>query len=407
VSRAPRPFDSLLAEARRHLVPDSHGPDHDWSAADAALHRRLAEGPGRSPSIARRPPIVAIASGVALAAAAAATLVFRPLPAPVRSGTTLEIAGSVDSIPGPGALRVVGASGELRGASSPIHVGDRLATAAEDVSFVSRSDVGALAVAWRVERESTLLVTRARAPLGLTLESGAVEADVAKVARGEAFVVDVGPVRVAVKGTHLRVARSGDRASVDLTEGTIAIGPIPEAGLTEGKLVRAPAHVELDLVRPDPVRLVGGSETVRARAFDHDSHVVAGPARGPIDAPAPAAPTDSAASSASPSPSPIAPPPSASVSSAVPSAAAPARRMPAEIVREAVAACIAKNIPAGPVRVVISSSLTVEVDRRGVVKVARFDPPLSPEVEACASSSIYETHFAGVTTERISIVVER
>ena len=88
----------------------------------------------------------------------------------------------------------------------------------------------------------------------LALRVGAVEAQVTPVAMGEAFAVDVDGVRVAVHGTHLRVARAergGSWVVVDLSEGVISVGAPPKAGSTMGVLVTAPAHVEFSTTDVD------------------------------------------------------------------------------------------------------------------------------------------------------------
>lgn len=412
MSITPRNLDDLVAEARKHLVPETHDATYDWESLDRALEVRGAARTfaslGRASQSGAR---WAALSGVALAAAAAAVLFLRPSPPAIRAGAaaTQQIAASVASAPDDG-FRIVSSRGELRGVSSPIHLGDRIETGANEVSFISHSpsEPARQSVAWRVEAHSRLVVASARAPLGLTLENGAVEADVARVSQGEAFVVDVGSVRVAVKGTHLRVARSGDRATIDLTEGTIAIGAIPEAGLTTGKLVTAPAHVEIDLLHPAELRIVTASEAVRSEA-SAPALRVAPPARAG-DRPVVASPTPSPAlpllpiapaSSAAPAASPV-----AAVAARAPTVA-PENRHPEEIVRAAVRACIDANVPSGPVRVVINTTLTLDMDSNGGIARARFEPPLSPEVQRCASASIYKTRFPGSTTERISIAAER
>ena len=88
------------------------------------------------------------------------------------------------------------------------------------------------------------VVTHVQGALILALERGAVEAQVVPVASGEAFAVDVDGSRVAVHGTHLRVAREGQRVVVDLNEGVVSVGAAPRAGSVLGTLVNAPAHVE-------------------------------------------------------------------------------------------------------------------------------------------------------------------
>ncbi len=64
------------------------------------------------------------------------------------------------------------------------------------------------------------------------------------VASGEAFAVDVDGARIAVHGTHLRVARVMDHVTIDLTEGVISLGEAPRVGSTIGTLITAPAHAE-------------------------------------------------------------------------------------------------------------------------------------------------------------------
>ena len=100
-----------------------------------------------------------------------------------------------------------------------------------------------------------------------------MEAQVAPVAAGEAFAVDVDGARVAVHGTHLRVERQGGHAIVDLREGVVSIGLPPKSGATYGDLVTAPAHIEFDVADPHGTLKVS-HESSRVRAaisLDHPS----------------------------------------------------------------------------------------------------------------------------------------
>lgn len=393
----PRSIDRVVDEARRHYGPDTHGDGHDWSAADAALFARIAREPReRTPE---RRPILAIATGVALAAAAAATLFFRPAPAPIRDGGA-QAASLVGAAEG---LRIVGANGAVRSVSAPLVLGDRVETGRDAAGFVSLDEHGQRAVDWRVEGATRLAIARVRTPLGLALERGAVEADVTKVKSGEAFVVDVDGTRVAVRGTHLRVARDGARATVDLSEGTIAVGPIPAAGLTEGSLIKAPAHVEIDLAHGGAVTVDTHAAAVRARAFDHDvrdarAAATTSPTEGST-ASEPAAPDTALAPPIVPRPTTTAP---------LKPAASADPRTPNAVVGDAVLACIEKHVPASARHVTITSTLVLDIDSTsGSVKIARFDPPLPPEVQTCSSETIYKTRFTGSTSERIAIRAER
>ncbi|MFO0671268.1 MAG: FecR domain-containing protein [Polyangiaceae bacterium] len=388
-----RSVDRVVEEARRHFVPDTHGEGHDWSAADAALFARIRnEARGRTPE---RRPVLAIATGVALAAAAAATLFFRPAPAPVREGAPVL---ATTAMSGEG-LRIIGADGTTRALARPSAsaiASRRVAT--RRASF--RSTRPAPARWTSASSSSQLSVALARAPLGLALERGAVEADVTKVKSGEAFVVDVGGTRVAVRGTHLRVARDGAHATVDLSEGTIAIGPVPASGMTEGALVKAPAHVEIDLAHGGTVTVDARVAAVRARTFDHDVRVTA--AIATADQPPP---DDSTA----PSPSVAPPVPRPTTTAPLKPTTAADPRTPSTVVGDAVVACIEKHVPATSRHVTITSTLVLDIDgTSGAVKIARFEPPLPPEVQTCASETIYKTRFSGQTTlERIAIRAER
>jgi ferric-dicitrate binding protein FerR (iron transport regulator) len=81
----------------------------------------------------------------------------------------------------------------------------------------------------------------------LSLEAGAIAADVVPVAGGEPFAVDAAGHRVAVHGTRLRVALLGPGASpqgvqVAVSEGSAVVGVPRSLGRTEGTLVHV-GHV--------------------------------------------------------------------------------------------------------------------------------------------------------------------
>ena len=102
-----------------------------------------------------------------------------------------------------------------------------------------------------LERGARATVTHVQGALVLALEEGAVEAQVVPVPNGEAFAVDVGASRVAVHGTHLRVARAGGHVVVDLNEGVVSLGEAPRMGSTLGTLITAPAHAEFTTDEPE------------------------------------------------------------------------------------------------------------------------------------------------------------
>ena len=149
---------------------------------------------------------------------------------------TETAAGSVVAIQGDGQVLV---GGKPAAVGLVLRSGDTLDTRASRTTVDRPGKLTFVA-----ERTSRATVTHVRGGLVLALEAGAVEAQVVPVATGEAFAVDVGPARVAVHGTHLRVSRAGERVTVDLNEGVVSVGMAPRRGSTLGTLVTAPAHVE-------------------------------------------------------------------------------------------------------------------------------------------------------------------
>jgi len=248
-------------------------------------------------------------------------------------------------------------------------------------------------------------VTHTEGALVLALAQGAVEAQVVPVASGEAFAVDVDGARVAVHGTHLRVARDGEHVAVDLSEGVVSVGPAPRVGSVLGSLVTAPGHVEFvatnatgtltlthdpSAVRA-PVALNGAGTEPRARP----SPLAVPPSTTPkAEAMAPVRTPASAAGAAR--------------TEAHPGAAVePAPGVnPEDVISNAVRACMAERPRAENVTVVVRTTLRLDLADDGSVRAARFDPPVAPDVNGCAAASIYKTRFSHGGTQAIAIDFE-
>ena len=270
-------------------------------------------------------------------------------------------------------------------------------------------------VIFGLEHDSAVSVQHAASPLVLSLERGAAEAQVTPVPTGEAFAIDVvaqgGAVaRVAVHGTHLRVARAGDHVVVDLTEGVVSMGTPPRRGSTNGALVTAPAHVELDI-----------ADLEHSLVVDHGSAAVRA-----ADALAPEVKTAAVSTQ-----SPMAPPPgvhhddpphvdhAAAAAAAIVTAPKPSNVDPAPAVVEpnpnadqdlaaSVRACVSALPHAPEVTVTISSTLSLKVGDDGFVQAARFDPPLPVDAQECAARSIYKkTRFVHGGDVSVPIVITR
>jgi ferric-dicitrate binding protein FerR (iron transport regulator) len=407
-----RPSDRLraiLREAREDLVPEGRDAEGDFSAVDKKLFARIAEEQARAKAELgeqaaerrRASSSKAVWGGVALLAAAAAALMMirhqgapfdaHPLD-PVAENNSIHTAASqaasLNGREGAGEIRIRGAAAE------PGHTlaeSDIVETTDARALFVSD---GASRVTWLLEERSRVEVRQAKSPLVLALLVGALEAQVSPVSHGEAFAVDVEGVRVAVHGTHLRVARAESRVTVDLSEGVVAVGPAPRMGSTQGEIVAAPAHVEFDAndlqgtlrversaaaVRT-PVSLVPRTTPIAALP-NGEGPKLDEPALGHRPPPVqPPAPNAHAGANAPAAPTAIVPP------------APPVR--PEELIAKGVKSCVASQLRVAKVHVTVSTNVTIKVADDGSVQLARFSPPLAPEAQDCASRIIYKTHFA-------------
>lgn len=449
-----KPLDDLVREARESLG-SAEAKGVDWSAVDEKLFARIEQeqrderarfarpwSSGSSGSRWLRP-----APGLLAAAAAAAVVfAFAHHGEDVRGGNESVAIREAESFDGSEVGgRIVGVEGEARVLIDGKPAGQGTTLRVGDVIEVQRAGIvierpGKLTL--RIEGGSRAAVTKTDGALVLALAQGAVEAQVVPVASGEAFAVDVDGARVAVHGTHLRVARSlraagvGDRVTVDLNEGVIAIGSAPRLGSVVGSLVTAPAHAEFaatdisgsltvrhdaESVRP-PVTLLAARPTQTAALKsngEHDTPVIAvAPPPAPVPA-APARPVAPAAAAADAVAHGEAHPASAGAGAAVaplavvesPAASEPASSQPESAadpetaLQAAVKGCMDPRPHVENVTVVVSTTLHLDLADDGSVRSARFDPPVAPDVNACASSAIYRARFGhgGSATIRVDI----
>jgi hypothetical protein len=401
-------LERAIAAAKQDLAPKV---EPDWDAIDEKLFARIEAEEAREES-SRVTQLGArshgrgwtlLAGGLAAAAAIAVYAGHKPGAAPLDQGATASAPATASSLVRGGKAGEVLVGGVAASAGAVLHAGEALETH-HAMAFMEREAPlgGTPLVAWGLEESSRVTVVKASAgTLVLALEQGSVEAQVLPVATGEAFAVDVpgadGAItRVAVHGTHLRVSRvqtgAQVRLVVDLSEGVVSIGAPPRAGSTYGALVTAPAHVELDTA--DASSLV-----VSHKAEDVRLPVDLAAASAPI-ALAPAAPASPAPQVAPHAPTPPAVRPVASAPR--PSVADPNAEA---TVSAAVKACMSgRTAPAdGQVTVTVSSSLEIRLNEDGAVDLARFNPPLPPDVQLCAANAIYKTRFPRTGTVTIEL----
>lgn len=400
-------LDALVRDAKNGAL-EPQVSDERWSAVEKQILARMAteERPAlvREVNASSRVRMLRIGAAVLAAAAAVALLVKNEPAAHDGEGASIPTsergalaASSLRESIGPGSIRV---GGQLASAGHVLRAGDMLeADGARAVLERPRK------VTWLLEAANPGGGAPARArvksageSLVLGLEDGAIEAQVTPVPSGEAFAVDIASgsslVRVAVHGTHLRVYRSGSRVVVDLSEGVVSIGTPPRSGSTYGTLVTAPSHVEFDAADLEHTLRVDHAPAAVREPITLVSHegVTTG-SNGAARAEAlPTAPVDSAAAATAPRSVAVVPRPASDPSRG--ETVAKVESIPALPPREAIAAavraCAAQRSRPENVRVTVSSTLRLKVSRGGDVETAQFDPPLLPEIQACAATSIYK-----------------
>jgi ferric-dicitrate binding protein FerR (iron transport regulator) len=229
------------------------------------------------------------------------------------------------------------------------------------------------------------------ASLTIELRRGSVHADVTPREHGEAFGVEIGGTRVAVHGTSFSVARDSDRAVVDVSHGSVAVGPLGHRGATQGWLVVGPDRASFSLDGAKDVRWLSSEPVVRpseplgrgaAEAPARAAALATGgkPHRVPRDPPATAALPVPMASSVAP-----------------PKGAAPNRQAvesaETAAILDKLRACHAKQAGSLGMRSSVDSTLTLSIHPSGIVRQGVFDPPLSPPLMRCASDAITEARF--------------
>jgi hypothetical protein len=394
-------LERLIREAREDLGKQA-STSVDWGKVDRGLFARIKE-ENRAERAAGSGGRVAWTGGaMALSAAAVAALVVgrasehRSLEA--AAALADDFAGTVASIEGDGELLV---DGKAAAPGLTLRLGDVMEARGGARATFERPGKATFVL----ERGSRATVERVQGALVLALERGGVEAQVVPVPRGEAFAVDIGHSRVAVHGTHLRVARqveaTGSAAdarapnlvTVDLTEGVISVGEAPRIGSTSGTLVTAPAHAEF-----------AADDVQRTLRISHDpadvrtAIALGPPAQGRQSPPAPPTTPTTRAESGEARPgsalavSPRAESHAATSSLATQSSSADPNAEAA--LAAAVRACLVERPSAANVTVSVTTTLHLGLRDDGSVRSARFDPPVAPDVNACAVQSIYKTRFA-------------
>lgn len=258
----------------------------------------------------------------------------------------------------------------------------------------------------------------------LSLESGAVAADVVPVAGGEPFAVDAAGQRVAVHGTRLRVALLGQAVQVAVSEGSAVVGVPRTQGRTEGTLVhfgnvgRFDSPGAAGSLTGDgalATALVDGSLALSPKAptaVAPTDPAVGAPPAAPVAKTASAAaspadpPAGSAGSPAAPSVGPAAPSVGPATPPAPPGLSAEQTNEPLAKLASSLQTCARKS-GAGVV-FVNEQTLTIEIAATGKATLVKSEPGLDTADRACWSMVVSALSFPkaeGSTTVQRKVVV--
>lgn len=401
-------LEKVVAEARHEL----REPSVDWSAVERGLFARVEANRRAAQARATRERGQLWMAVAASLAAAVVVLVLVARPSRLAAQADGRAAATLVAVRGPGAILVNGAPAAVGAA---IHGGDVVEGQGAQATFVRAGRVTVV-----LEAGSRAAVARVEDPLVLSLERGAVDAQVVPVPSGEAFAVDVDGSRVAVHGTRLRVGREAGQVIVNLSEGVVSVGRAPRVGSVLGTLVTAPAHAEFaaaDIrgtmtVSHEPAAVRGLASAFEASPSSVTTTAAANPP-APGQSPAVAAEVRPALNAAPKSVSALPaesaveppPPPAGTGSTATSPATSPPGPDPdaENTVAKAVRACISAHPRPLDMTVVVSTTLHLWVGDDGNVRSARFEPPVAPDVNACAAEEIYRTRFTKTGSVKIRV----
>lgn len=352
-------------------------PDLDWESVENRVFDRLEE-PGRPLMLAPPTPvwpriaaIAAIAAGIALAVSWSASNTEAPHQA------TASVVHARDLKPAQNGTVTASAGTEL--------VTEEVAVTIEHEGWAK----------FRVAADSCVRVQRLDDRVALNLIKGKVDAQVTKRGGEEIFTVLVDGMRVAVRGTIFSVERSGDTLRVEVTRGAVAVGPA-SPGTTEGWLVSAPSAGTFSL--REHVRLSSEPLVPSPRVFEEPSKPEVAVAGEPEPTPRPELEQPKVAATKLPAPPETDDQPSAPVPEML---TAELAAVPLAEIKRLVTACYRDSLPKDNEGVTVHAhtTLNIRVAPDGHVAFARFDPPLAPKAQSCASGVVQQARFPEARTE--------
>jgi len=247
-------------------------------------------------------------------------------------------------------------------------------------------------VSWTLAPYSRAVVDTVQMPHRVSLEEGNLRAEVVPRHSSnqlvEAFVVEAGSTRIAVHGTVFTVERAAAEVTVEVTRGTVTVGPASYRGATTGRLLVSPARARFSLAQgrflsslePTAAPAVKQSRPLPTASPDTTQRSPLAVAEPPLDA------VDQ--------PKPIAIAPELDTDSDSPNTAVPSPEGPPQLTigqaRALLVACLSAGTTAAKDTLVMGSShVTAHLDANGNVQSVHFSPPLRPDLMSRCSSPLW------------------
>jgi FecR-like protein len=374
-----------------HELREAPPPELDWTGIEERLVTRIAKehAPRR-----RRAPGFGTVAVFAVAAAAAVMLLM--------GQASLRTA-----IPQAAAPRAVDLT-EL--ATAPVEADElplyRVATMTSNAlvqsgDFPLRFTLEGVAT-WTLQPHSRAVVRTTAEPHVVSLEEGTLVAEVVPRsdtdALVESFAVEAGTTRVAVHGTIFSVERSGDRITVEVMRGSVAVGPTGHRGATVGHLLVSPTRASfstvggrlLEVLQPTPteppsIAANEPSDTPQPIAAAHESPAPVDDVTHPTEAPHPIALGGVNTPAPANEPANIEPAPAP-----VP------RPLDVNEARALVVACItgAMGKAQSDKVLTVSSDVTARSGADGTVQTVRFSPPLRADLQQRCAGALFGRSLA-------------
>jgi len=267
---------------------------------------------------------------------------------------------------------------------------------------------------WTLEPHGRAVLQSDAVPYVIGLERGTIRAEVVptRAIQGlvESFAVEAGGTRVAVHGTVFSVTRDEDGLTVEVTRGSVTVGPAGYRGLTTGHLLIAPARAAFSLDGGQQARLLSRPLLVASTATEAG----AGPGDG-VSRPARSLSEGAVGEARRANDGLLAPPAARAALAGEPGASKADHSAASQPLagsepaadnapshgsaslglgeaRQALAGCLGRAETSdgeSTVRVTIDTHVTLQLDADGQVTAVRFAPPLAPALQQRCAGSLF------------------